>query len=145
MLLSYIFVWRKHQKIWYFRETETYKNMIISALSQIFVRRKFFFSCSDFTVHNLKFEATCTLFWKALQYFCGVSRWITASLALHLLFPLCTQSRKNFSILRTRHLNVPVYDWFRQPASYFTGRIKMSLLILPVLCKFYRQNKQSDI
>ena len=40
MLLSYIFVWRKAQKIWYFRETETYEN-----------KRKYdlfcpFFSCS---------------------------------------------------------------------------------------------------
>ena len=53
-------------------------------------------------------------------------------------FPLCMQSRKNFLILRARHVNVPAYDWL----SYFTGRIKMPLLILPVLRKFYRQNKQ---
>ena len=61
-------------------------------------------------------------------------------------FPLCTQSRKNFfiSISRTRHVNVPAYDWFRWPAGYFTGRIKMRLFILPVLRKFYRQNKQSE-
>ena len=26
ILLAYIFVWRKVQKIWYFRETETYEN-----------------------------------------------------------------------------------------------------------------------
>ena len=26
MLVSYIFAWRKAQKIWYFRETETYEN-----------------------------------------------------------------------------------------------------------------------
>ena len=32
MLLSYIFVWRKAQKIWYFRETETYENIIFSVL-----------------------------------------------------------------------------------------------------------------
>ena len=35
MLLSYIFVWRKTRKIWYFRETETYEN-----------KRKYGFFCT---------------------------------------------------------------------------------------------------
>ena len=47
MLLSYIFVWSKAQKIWYFRDRnirEQIKTWSFLQFSQIFVRRKFFFS-----------------------------------------------------------------------------------------------------
>ena len=51
MLLSYIFVWRKVQKIWYFRETKIYQkikeNMIFSVLFTNFCKTKilFFMQC----------------------------------------------------------------------------------------------------
>ena len=45
MLLSYIVLWRKAQKIWYFCETETYKNWQKYDLFCPF--HKFFFSCGD--------------------------------------------------------------------------------------------------
>ena len=43
MLLSYIFVWRKVQKMWYFRETQGYENEIFSVLLTTFCKMKILF------------------------------------------------------------------------------------------------------
>ena len=52
-------------------------------------------------------------FWKHYNIFVV---WVVESLHhLHFTdtFSLCTQSRRNFSVSRMHHVNVPAYDWFR--------------------------------
>ena len=60
---------------------------------------------------NLQLHVPC--FWKHYNIFV-----VSVVESLHHLhctdsFSLCTQFRKNFSISRTRHVNVLAYDWFR--------------------------------
>ena len=70
MLLSYIFVWSKAQKIWYFRDRnirEQTKTWSFLQFSQIFVRRKFFFSSCAAEPKFSSLFFCCSKIWNGLD------------------------------------------------------------------------------